>query len=60
MTKIESSDDKLDAIGIVDHQNHERTAEEENAVNKFDVTVPVVLIVNDMKLDFLGRKTFPH
>ena len=42
VTKIDSSDDQLkrfwelDAIGIVNHQEHQRTVEEEDAVNQFN------------------------
>lgn len=42
VTKIDSSDDQLkrfwelDAIGIVNHQEHQRTAEEEDADNQFN------------------------
>ena len=42
VTKIDSSDDRLqrfrelDAIGIVNHQEHQRTVEEEDAVNHFN------------------------
>ena len=42
VTKIDSSDDQLkrlwelDAIGIVNHQEHQRTVEEEDAINQFN------------------------
>ena len=42
LTKIDGSDDQLkrfwelDAIGIVNHQEHQRTVEEEDAVNQFN------------------------
>ena len=64
VTKIDSLDDQLkrfwelDAIGIVNHQEHQRNVEEEDAVDQ--LTVPVVLMVNDMKLVFLGRKIIHH
>ena len=41
VTKIDSSDDQLkrfwelDAIGIINHQEHQRTVEEEDVVNQF-------------------------
>ena len=60
VTKIYSSDDQLkhfwelDPIGIVNHQEHLRTVKEEDAVNQFNI--PVVLMVSNMKLVFLGRK----
>jgi len=64
VTKMASSDNQLkrfwelDAIGIVNHQEHQRTVEEEDAV--INLTVPVVLMVNNMKLVFLGRKIIHH
>ena len=42
VTTIDSSNDQLklfwelDAIGIVNHQEHQRTVEEEDAVNQFN------------------------
>lgn len=42
VTKIDSPDDqskrfwKLEAVGIVNHQEHQRTGEEEDAVNHFN------------------------
>ena len=42
VTKMDSSDNQLkrfwelDAIGIVNHQEHQRTIEEEDAVNQFN------------------------
>ena len=59
VTKIESSDDplkrlwELDAIGIGSHQDHQKHPKTRTQL--ISLTVPVVLMVSDMNLLFLGR-----
>ena len=60
VTKIESSDDQLkrfwelDALGIGSHQEHQEPPRRRTQL--ISLTIPVVLMVSDMKLVFRGRR----